>query len=215
MCGRFVSHTPPDVMRVVFGTAGPAPNHGVNWAANWAANWNVAPTQDAMVVRRHPGTGERHLNLLRWGLVPSWSPGPGSGRPAPINARCETAGSSGMFRQALASRRCIVPADAYYEWRAEPGGKQPFAVARADGAPMAFAGLWEGWRSPEGEVVRTFCTLTCAANATMRFLHARMSVILEPDAWPVWLGDDAAAARELMVPAAANVLRFWPVCRGR
>ncbi len=182
MCGRFASTLPPDAIRAMFATSGPAPNA--------APNWNVAPTQDAMVVRRHPETGERRLDLLRWGLVPGWTPDVKAARK-PINARSETAGSPGMFKAALASRRCLVPADAFYEWQARADGKQPFAIARQDSTPLAFAGLWEGWRSPEGEVLRTFTILTCAANATMRQLHERMPVVLEPDAWPVWLGEDA------------------------
>lgn len=118
-----------------------------------------------------------------------------------------------MFKGALAARRCIVPADAFYEWQARPDGKQPFAIARQDEAPLAFAGLWEGWRPPEGEVVRSFCILTCPANATMRQLHERMPVVLEPAAWPVWLGEEDGDAKELMRPARDDVLRLWPVSR--
>lgn len=204
MCGRLVSHRPPEAMRVVFGTTGPLPEY--------APNWNVAPTHEMMVVRRHPGTGERRLDLLRWGLVPAWTTDLKAARK-PMNARSETAGGSGMFKAALAARRCIVPVDAFYEWRTDPDGKQPFAVARKDGAPMALAGLWEGWRSPEGEVVRTFCILTCPSNATVRHLHERMSVILESSAWATWLGEDAAAAHALLRPAGTDVLTFWPVNR--
>ncbi len=103
----------------------------------------------------------------------------------PINARSETAASLGMFRSALAARRCIVPADAFYEWRAMADGKQPYVIARQDGAPLAFAGLWEGWRSPEGETLRTFAILTTAANGTMAQLHERMPVVLEERDWPL------------------------------
>ncbi len=88
-----------------------------------------------------------------------------------------------MFKAALAARRCLVPADAFYEWKAMPDGKQPYAIARRDGAPLAFAGVWEWWKAPDGELVRTFAILTTSANATMRVLHERMPVILEPDAW--------------------------------
>ena len=112
MCGRFVSVLPPEALRAIFRTTNPIPNAG--------PTWNLAPTQDALVVRPHPDTGERHLDALRWGLVP---PGGGLGRQ-PINARAETVGRNGMFRPSFARRRCLVPADAFYEWRATPTGKQ-------------------------------------------------------------------------------------------
>jgi putative SOS response-associated peptidase YedK len=127
----------------------------------------------------------------------------------PINARSETAGSSGMF----AARRCLVPANAFYEWKALPDGKQPYAIARVDGAPVTFAGIWEGWRAPDGEVVRTFAILTTSANGTMAQMHDRMPVILEPDQWSMWLGEAEGDAMELMRPAADDVLYLWPVSR--
>jgi hypothetical protein len=125
----------------------------------------------------------------------------------PINARAETVASSGMFRGAVASRRCLVPVDAFYEWRAMADGKQPYAIVRADGEPLAFAGLWEGWRDPLDQVFRTFTIITTAANAEMSRLHSRMPVVLEPDAWPVWLGGAATAwvMRGHCAPAAGGV----------
>ncbi len=105
-----------------------------------------------MVVRRHPDTGERHLDLLKWGLLPSFTKDPAHAK-RPINARAETVVTSGMFRSAFARRRCLVPADAFYEWKVVEGGKQPYAVAPMDGQPMAFAGLWEGFRRPDGNCV--------------------------------------------------------------
>ena len=204
MCGRFASLLPPHAVQALFGAAGALPNV--------APSWNVAPSQDAMVVRRHPDSGERRLDLLRWGLVPGWTKDLKAARK-PINARSETAAGSGMFRAALAARRCLVPADAFYEWRAQADGKQPFAIARQDGQALAFAGLWEGWRSPDGETLRSFAILTTAANATMRPLHERMPVILEPQDWPAWLGEVPAEPEALLRPAADDVLRLWPVSR--
>jgi putative SOS response-associated peptidase YedK len=204
MCGRFVSSLPPEMIARLFQTVGSVPNI--------APNWNVAPTQDAMVIRRHPETGERRLDLLRWGLVPHFTTDLKAARK-PINARAETAGSSGMFRGALTSRRCLVAADAFYEWKAMPDGKQPYAIARCDGVPLAFAGVWEGWRSPSGETLRTFAILTTGANGTMRQLHERMPVILEEAAWPVWLGEADSDLATLMRPADDGVLRLWPVSR--
>jgi putative SOS response-associated peptidase YedK len=204
MCGRYASRLPPDAIRALFATAGSVPNI--------APNYNVAPTQPAMVVRCHPETGERRLDLLRWGLIPSWTKDLKAARK-PINARSETAGSSGMFKSALASRRCLVPVDVFYEWKTMPDGKQPYAIARSDGTPLAMAGIWEGWRAPDGEVTRTFAIMTTAANTTMQQLHERMPVILEPDTWSTWLGEDGGAAMDLMRPAADDVLHLWPVSR--
>ncbi|WP_158742186.1 SOS response-associated peptidase [Acidisphaera sp. L21] len=204
MCGRYASQLPADTIRALFATTGPVPNV--------APSWNVAPTQPAMVVRRHPDTGERRLDLLQWGLVPSWTKDPRAAR-RPINARAETAAGSGMFKSALATRRCLIPADAFYEWQARADGKQPFAIARADGAPLAFAGLWEGWRGADGEILRSFTILTIGANAAMRVLHERMPVILEHGDWAVWLDPASAHATTLMQAAANDMLRFWPVSR--
>jgi putative SOS response-associated peptidase YedK len=205
MCGRFASHLPADAIRSLFRTTGALPNI--------APSWNMAPTQNAMVVRRHPDTGERRLDLLRWGLVPHFTKDLKSARK-PINARSETAAASSMFRSALASRRCLVPADAFYEWRTMADGKQPYAIARWDGAPLAFAGIWESWRTPPDEtVVRTFAILTTGANGTMQQLHERMPVILEATDWPAWLGEVEGDPPALMRPAADDILNLWPVSR--
>ncbi len=204
MCGRYASVISAEQIRALFRTANATVNH--------PPSWNVAPSQAAMVVRRHPESGERRLDLLRWGLVPHFTTDLKAARK-PINARSETAATSPMFRDALGSRRCLVPADAFYEWRAMPDGKQPYAIARRDGAPLAFAGLWEGWRSPDGEVLRTFAVLTTAANGTMSTLHERMPVILEEADWATWLGETDVDAMGLMRPAAENVLQLWAVSR--
>jgi putative SOS response-associated peptidase YedK len=202
MCGRYVQTMPADVMRQLFQTNGAPPN--------LAPSWNVAPTQSAPVVRRHPETGERHLDPLRWGLRPRWAKVE-KGAREPINARAETVASNGMFRQAYAKRRCIVPVVAFYEWKAEPGGKQPVAIAPSSGEGMAFAGIWEHWRGEGEEIVRTFAIITADANATMQAVHDRMPVILAPGDWAEWLeGDDPAP---LLRPAPDDLLRFWPVSK--
>jgi putative SOS response-associated peptidase YedK len=141
MCGRYASYLPPELIARLFGTVNPLPN--------LQPTWNLAPTDDAPVVR--PATnGERHLDVLKWGLVPYFTKDLKKARK-PINARSETVATSGMFKAAFAKRRCLVPAPAYYEWRDDPeGGKTPFAVARVDGNPVAFAGIWEEWRAPDG-----------------------------------------------------------------
>ena len=203
MCGRYVQTMPAEVLRQLFRTTGAPPN--------LAPSWNVAPTQAAPVVRRHPETGERRLDLLRWGLLPRWAKDP-KGARQPINARAETVAGSPMFREAFAKRRCLVPADAFYEWKVQPGGKQPMAIAPRSGEGMAFAGVWEGWRGEEGgEVVRTFAIVTTDANAPMRAIHDRMPVVLAAGDWPEWLEGDNPAA--LLRSAPDDLLRFWPVSK--
>lgn len=204
MCGRYAAFLPAEAIARLFHTSNPLPNA--------APSWNVAPTQSAMVVRRHPETGERHLDLLQWGLLPSWTKDPAKAQ-RPINARSETIAASGLFRGAFKARRCIVPADAFYEWQAVERGKQPYAIARTDGQPMAFAGLWEGFRWPDGSIARTFTIATTSANADVRTLHERMPVILEPADWAVWLGEAEGDAGGLLHPSMAGTLRYWPVSK--
>ncbi len=201
MCGRYASFLPAEALRAMFHTENPTPN--------WEPTWNMAPTRDAPVVRLHPETRARHLDLLRWGLVPHWAKDPKSVRQ-PINARAETAATSPMFRDALVRRRCLVPADVFYEWQATDDGKQPFAIARTDGQPMVFAGLWEGWRGTDGTVMRSFTIVTTSANATLRALHERMPVVLEPQDWPAWLGETETDPTTLLRPSAAE-FRVWRV----
>ncbi len=201
MCGRYAAFRSLDAIRRIFGTANPPPD--------FVPTWNMAPSRLAPVVRLHPPTNTRHLDLLRWGLVPHWARDPAAIRQ-PINARSETAATAPMFRDAYARRRCIVPADAFYEWQKTGGARLPHAIARADGAPLALAGLWEGWRGPDGAVLRSFTVLTTAACAELRPLHERMPVVLEPPDWPLWLGETAGDIAALLRPSAA-AFRVWPV----
>jgi putative SOS response-associated peptidase YedK len=157
-----------------------------------------------------PRPGGRHIDVLKWGLVPAFTKVLKTARK-PINARCETVATSGMFKAAFGARRCLVPADAYYEWRDDPGGKTPFAVARIDGEPVAFAGIWDEWTSPDGERLQTFSTITTDANRQLSVVQDRMPVIVERPDWAVWLGESERDIRALMKPAAEDVLYFWPV----
>ena len=129
----------------------------------------------------------------------------------PINARSETVAKSGMFKEAFAKRRCLVPAPVYYEWRDDPEGKTPFAVARVDGEPVAFAGIWETWKSPEGERLQTFATITTEANKLLAPIQDRMPVIIERADWPLWLGETEGDPAALLRAAPEDALRFWPV----
>ena len=202
MCGRFSSTLSAEFIRRLFGTEGDVPNLG--------PSWNLAPSQDALVVRRHPESGARRLDVLQWGLVPHFTKDLKAARK-PINARAETVATSGLFAKAFAARRCIVPAGLFYEWRTVGTAKQPFAIARVDQAPLALGGIWEGWRSPEGEVVRSFAIITTAANREMAALHARMPLVLDHADWGLWLGEDPGDAAALLRPAPDDTLRAWPV----
>jgi len=204
VCGRYASFLPAEALRRTFRT--------VNPLLNLERSWNVAPTQSAPVVRRHPETGARHLDLLKWGLLPYWTKDPVKAL-LPINARAETVAKSGMFRRAFEQRRAIVPADAFYEWKVAANGKQPYAIARQDGQPLAFAGLWEGFRWSDGTVTRSFAIVTTAASAEMAELHDRMPVILEPPDWPVWLGEARGRSGVPAASVAGGTLRTWPVDR--
>ncbi|MDZ5648452.1 SOS response-associated peptidase [Nitrospirillum sp. BR 11828] len=206
MCGRYAAVTPPQAMEALFQTLGALPN--------FPGRFNIAPTQSAPVVRWNAQTGERRLDLLRWGLVPSWAADLAGGAKM-INARSESVTEKPTFRQAFARRRCLVPVTAFYEWRVENGVKQAYAIAPGDRDTAAFAGLWEGWKDPaSGEWVRTYTILTTAANDAIGHIHHRMPVILAPDDWPAWLGEtdaDPSTLLGLLRPYPANETRFWAV----
>ncbi len=203
MCGRFASTLPPELIARLFATRNALPNLG--------PNWNTAPSQKALVVRRHPDTGERHLDALKWGLLPSWSKDAAKAK-RPINARSETVAQLPTFRGAFAKRRAITPVAAFYEWYRPKGQpKQPFAIARADGSPLALSGLWEGYMWASGEVTQTFSILTTTANRLMQTVHDRIPVVLQASEWPLWLGEAEGEPSSLLHPAGEDVLRLWPI----
>ena len=205
MCGRFVQRTPLGEIRVLFETTNPVPN--------MAPHYNAAPTQDLAVVRHNPQTGERALDLLRWGLVPLWAKDLAFG-PKCINARGETIATNRIFAEAFARRRCLIPADGFYEWRGKGKGALPFAAVPREGI-FAFAGVWERWRNPaDGSIVRSFAIATTTANALCRPVHERMPVILPATAWSAWLGETKAAEEALLAllrPYADALMRLYPV----
>lgn len=206
MCGRYFQQRSSGDIARYFGTTNATPN--------LVPSFNRAPTQDGLVVRRHPETGARHLDALRWGLVPRWAKD-ASGGARMMNARSESVADKPAFREAFRKRRGIAVADGFYEWQVlGPRAKQPFAVAMADGAPMPLAALWEGWRAPDGTILRTFTILTTEAAPELSILHDRMPVILPPDAWDAWLGAeeaDDAALLSLCRPYPRQGLAVWPV----
>jgi putative SOS response-associated peptidase YedK len=180
---------------------------------NIPANWNAAPTEDLPVVRYDAKAQERSLDVMRWGLVPFWAKDIKVGF-SNINAKAETVDTRPAYREAFTRRRCLVPFDSFYEWQKLARETQPYAVALADRQLMAMAGLWENWRSPAGEVVRSFAIVTTGANTLLAPLHDRMPVILDCDAWPIWLGEVAAdkeRLKALLAPYPADQMIVWPV----
>lgn len=203
MCGRYLLARPVAEVAAHFEASGPTPNH--------RPSWNIAPTQEGLVLRRHPQTGARQLDMLRWGLVPRWARD-ASGAARLMNARADGIAEKPSFREAFARRRCLVPMDGFYEWRSEGKQKQPFAVALRSGEPMAVAGLWGGWQQPDGQWLRSYAVITTAANARQALVHERMPAILPRRDWPQWLGEAACAdPQALLRPCPAEDLAFWPV----
>jgi putative SOS response-associated peptidase YedK len=179
----------------------------------WAPRYNIAPTQFVPVIRQSPDRGRRKLSLLRWGLVPSWSRDM-SKAASMINARVETADTKPAFRDALRLRRCLIPADAFYEWHGSGKARQPYCFEIIGGELFAFAGIWESWNDPNGGVLETFSILTTTPNALAATVHDRMPAILHPRQYDVWLNPettDARIASEVVKPFEAERMRCFPV----
>ncbi len=207
MCGRYSLTSPPEAIQRLFRLSGPVPN--------LEPRYNIAPTQEVPVVGLKKDGEARGLAMLRWGLVPFWSDGPDS-RYSMINARAETVRTKPAFRAAFKERRCLVPADGFYEWKAQGSGqpKQPFRIVRADGEPFAFAGLREHWEpkeGAEGEPIRSFTIVVTDANALLKPLHDRMPVILAPEDHETWLKGDPDEAETLLRPFPAEALSAFAV----
>jgi putative SOS response-associated peptidase YedK len=206
MCGRFVSLLSPESLRSIF---------GVNPPRDMAPRYNIAPTQAVPVVRQD-AAGSRSFASLRWGLVPNWARDPALGSRM-INARSETVHEKPAFRRAIRSRRCIVPAQGFYEWQTTTtAGKQPFYLSMRDGSPLAFAGIWETWQSPDGANLETFAILTTGANSLMAPIHDRMPVMLQRHDFDLWLDLtqlDPHELRRLYQPFPAELMQSWRVSR--
>lgn len=207
MCGRFVSAAPTDEVARYFSV--PSEPETV-----LEPSWNVAPTADVyVVVSSDQG---RRLDAFHWGLVPFWAKDPKVGNRM-INARAESLATSGAFKHAFRRRRCVIPADGFYEWTLLPDRKrkQPYFIHRPDDEPYGFAGLWEEWRRPESDDVLRSCTIiTTSANEVVGNLHDRMPVILPPPAFERWLDpgfDRVDDLRELLVPAPPEMTALHPV----
>jgi len=215
MCGRFTLHHSLEELEERFDAQPVAPS-----VAQAALRYNIAPTQDILVVTQN---GARHLQGYHWGLIPSWAKDPAIGNKM-INARAETLAEKPSFRTALARRRCLIPADGFYEWQdpaadLAPGkkaAKTPMHIRLQDGALFAFAGLWDEWHAPDGSPLRSCTIITTAPNAVTAPIHDRMPVILRPSDEALWLDPsvkDAAALLPLLVPYPADVMEAYAVSR--
>jgi len=206
MCGRVCLSSDVTKIKLVFSIPLERPT------PNIPPSWNVAPTDPHPVVRFDQRAGERRLDVMRWGPVPFWAKDIKVGF-ANINAKAEGIENRPAFREAFQRRRCLVPIDNFCEWKKTPMGKQPYAIMLADRRLMALAGLWETWRSPAGERLRSFAIITTTPNELCDELHNRMPVVLGPETWPRWFGEEPADARQfkaMLAPYPAEEMVCWP-----
>ena len=202
MCGRYSITSDPPTIRTKFGYLD---------FPNFPARFNIAPTQPVPIVRIVEGA--RHFALVRWGLIPPWVKDPRTFSLV-INARGESVNDKPAFKNAMKRRRCLFPADGFYEWRVEGRGRRPFHVRPKDGGPMAFAGLWETWMGRNGEEMETAAIVTTRANRMLSAIHERMPVIIAPEAFEMWLdcvNVDALTATALIAPAPEEALEAYEV----
>ena len=205
MCGRYTLAVSEKQLAEAFDLSSSLPE--------LTPSYNVAPTQDIAAIL---GDGEeRRLALMRWGLIPSWADDPEIGARM-INARSETVAEKPSFRAAFKKRRCLIPADGFYEWQKTNGAKQPFHIRLQNGRPFAFAGLWETWQGDGGPEVRSCTILTTGANDLLAPVHGRMPVILDPENYDFWLDPDVQEAEPLtglLEPYPSEAMEAYPVSR--
>jgi len=201
MCGRYAITSAPEAIRALF---------GYEEQPNFPPRYNVAPTQPVPIVRLTEGRCS--FALVRWGLIPAWVEDPRAFTLV-INARGESVNERPAFRNAMRRRRCLFPADGFYEWRQEGKERRPFFVRPRAGGPMAFAGLWEAWMGPNGEEMETAAIVTTTANRMLAAIHERMPVIVTPDAFDFWLDGkvDGETAAALIAPAREDLLEAYEV----
>ena len=202
MCGRYAVITNPEAMRALF---------RYFEQPNFPPRYNVAPTQPVPIVRMVEG--ERQFALVRWGLIPAWVKDP-KGFSLLINARAESVNDKPAFQNAMKRRRCLVPADGFYEWKAHGRSKHPYLARPTVGGPIAFAGLWETWIGPNGEELDTAAIVTTEANAVMAAVHHRAPAIVPPeqfDFWLDWRNVDEHMAAELLAPAPEGSMEVYEI----
>jgi putative SOS response-associated peptidase YedK len=200
MCGRFALKAPVAELAARF---------SLDEAVDLAPRYNIAPGTDIPAIRHSPD-GKRVMHLLRWGLVPHWAKDPSMGAKL-SNARGETIAEKPSFRDAFKRRRCLVPADGFYEWKAEGRLKQPYYFSMKSGEPFALGGVWESWRAPDGSILRTCCLITTGPNEIMLPVHDRMPVIVSPDDHEAWLTAESRDALELIRPFPNDEMQSWAV----
>jgi putative SOS response-associated peptidase YedK len=202
MCGRYCITSTPEAIRRLF---------RYRQQPNFPPRYNVAPTQPVPIVRL--ATGEREFALVRWGLIPAWVKDP-KGFALLINARGESVNDKPAFRNAMQRRRCLFPADGFYEWKEEGGRRRAFHARPTAGGPIAFAGLWENWIGPNGEEMETAAIVTTQANRTMGVVHGRAPVIVAQEAFDVWLdckNVDDKTASALIAPAQESLMEVYEI----
>ena len=207
MCGRFLLSKSPEEIARWFVTRNATPNS--------QPHYNIAPTHDVLAVRFNPETKERTLDALRWGLVPYWAKDVKIGYSL-INAKAETVAEKPAFREAFKSRRCLITADGFYEWKKlDAKAKQPYAITMKDRSLFGFAGLWERWKDKaSGEVVRSCTIITTTPNEVCAPIHDRMPVILDPTNYGKWIGEEECDPMRLLMmlkPYPAEAMMAYPV----
>jgi len=205
MCGRFTLTVSPDTLSSIF---------KAEWSSPFKPRYNIAPTQQSPVVRISPADNKLHIDLMKWGLIPSWADDASIGNHM-INARSETVDQKPSFRTALKHRRCIVPASGFYEWQAVEGKKHPLYIKLKDDSLMMFAGIWDHWKNLEGEVIESFSILTTSTNELIMPLHDRMPVILTPQYKDIWLDSqlaDPEQLKPLFKPYPSDLMEMYHVC---
>ncbi len=194
MCGRYRLSRRKQLVEAYFAS--------VSEECEWSPRYNVAPTQPVLTIRQDSRAPVRRLSIMRWGLIPSWSKDPSIGDKT-INARSETVATTASFREPFKSQRCLVPADGFYEWKREGKTKQPYCFEMSEGELFAFAGLWDRWRDPRGDVIESYSIITTAPNFLLADIHDRMPAILRPDEYDLWLDPafrDTASVSEMLRP---------------
>jgi putative SOS response-associated peptidase YedK len=177
--------------------------------------YNIAPTQPVLTVRKENDKKSRHFTTMRWGLIPSWAKDMSIGTKT-LNARSETVTRTPAFRDSILTKRCLIPADGFYEWRKMGSVKQPYCFEVGEGEVFAFAGLWAEWTSPDGEIIESCTVLTTTPNSLVADLHNRMPVIVPSEKYDLWLDPDVTdfkAIRDILKPYDANLMRLYPVNR--
>jgi putative SOS response-associated peptidase YedK len=207
MCGRFRVARKKEILEAAFEVATSLDD------LDWVPRYNVAPGQEISVVQQDANRPVRLLSTMRWGLIPSWAKEPSVGYKM-INARSETVAAKPSFLEPLRSRRCLIPADGFYEWKREGKQKLPYCFTLADENIFAFAGLWDRWRSPEGQFIESCTILTTTPNELMQDVHDRMPVILMPEDYDLWLDPGFTKMEELqplLKPYDADAMRCYRV----